>query len=158
MKITYENNTDQLPIDQADEPRMDSKISQIFQVHNALWTREKSIEYNGSIYTPHLPEHGGFASVILPNENEYNFLWISQNLNKNSSTTLKILHSRSQGDDYRITWIVDNNGGRFTYVGCITTVDYFDGNKSKIIERYTDQGTHVLYSTYPTKHLERSRF
>lgn len=158
MKVTYENHTDSLPIEPVSPPKMDSKISEILQVHNALWNRESSIQFNGKTYQPRVPEHGGFSSVILPNENEYNFLWLTQNLNKNSTTTSKILHSRSQGDDLRITWIVDNNGGRFTYVGCVTTIDYFDGNSSKIIERYTDEGTLVVYSSDPTRSLTRSRF
>jgi hypothetical protein len=158
MKITYENNTDQLTIEPVSPPKMDSKISEILQVHNALWNRELSIQFNGNTYKPHVPEHGGFSSLILPNENQYNFLWLTQNLNKTSTTTSKILHSRSQGDDLRITWIVDNNGGKFTYVGCVTTIDYFDGNTSKIIERYTDEGTFVVYSSDPTKGLSRSRF
>lgn len=157
MKTIYENHTDQLPIEPVSPPKMDSKILDILHVHNALWNRELSIQFNGNTYKPHVPEHAGFSSIILPNENGYNFLWVTQNLNKNSSTTTTIMHSRSQGDDHRITWIVDNNGGRFAYVGCVTTVDYFDGNTYKIIERYTDEGTHVVYSSDPKRLLEKSR-
>jgi hypothetical protein len=139
-------------------PPKDQSILDILEVHHSLWNKEEKINYRNKTYDIYTPEHQGFSSVILPNENDYNFLWITQNLNKSTYGTLGIIQSRSQGDDKRITWIVDNTAGTFKYVGVISTCDYFNGYRTELIERYTDEGTIVVYSSDPLIVSTRSKY
>jgi hypothetical protein len=141
---------------EAPAPTIPSHVYPILDVHHGLWNRDKSVTYKSKEYQTYTPTHGGYSSVILPNENGYNFLWITQNLNKSSGASLEIIRSHSQGDDTRVTWIVDNSNNKFTYVGLVKTTDYFDGKKSIIIERYDSQGTQIIYSTDPAKTTRRS--
>lgn len=139
-------------------PVKDDTTIEILNTHHSLWNRDLKLNYRGNTYDIYNPEHGGFSSVILPNENGYNFLWITQNLNKSSYGTLDIIQSRSQGDDKRITWIVDNNANTFKYVGVISTCDYFNGFQTQLIERYTEGGTIVVYSSDPMIVSTRSKY
>lgn len=141
---------------EAPAPPMDENTEGILRVHHALWNKDNKIKYKDKNYDPYIPSHQGYNSVILPNENGYHFLWITHNLNKSSAGTEQILRARSQGDDMRITWVVDNSNNSFKYVGVVKTCDYFDGKKFIIIERYTPQGTIVVYCTDPSRVSKRS--
>ena len=141
---------------QAPVPPMSDNVKSILQVHHALWNKDTKIEYRNNHFDTFTPLHEGYTSVILPNENGYNFLWITHNLNKSSSGTQEILRARNQGDDTRITWIVDNSNTSFQYIGVIKTSDYYDGQKFIIIERYSLEGTTVIYSTDPSRISRRS--
>jgi hypothetical protein len=158
MKTTnvYANDSDK-NLDN-NTPPMDQGILEVLSVHNSLWDKEEKLNYRGKTYDIYNPSHGGYSSVILPNENGYNFLWITQNLNKSTYGSMAILQARTQGDDKRNTWIVDNNNGTFKYVGIIATCNYFDGKKTQLIERYTEHGTIVVYSSDPMIVSERSRY
>jgi len=128
----------------------DPKIVSILRVHHALWNRESFIERGGQKYTPFVPAHDGYISVVLPNEQGHNLLWITQNLNKSTSGSLEIKKARSLGNDKRITWIVDNSNSKFLYLGSVHTCNYFDGQEDIIIERYyQDEPTQVLWTNMP---------
>jgi hypothetical protein len=141
---------------EAPAPPIPDGVKPILDVHHGLWNRDKTVTYRSKEYSIYVPSHEGYSSAILPNENGYNFLWITQNLNKTSGASLDIIRARAQGDDTRITWIVDNSNNKFSYVGLVRTTDYFDGKKSIIIERYDAQGTSVIYSTDPARTTRRS--
>lgn len=136
----------------------DPKILSILRVHHALWNREDFIERGGQTYTPFVPAHQGYVSVVLPNDQGYNLLWITQNLNKSTYGSQAILRSRSQGDDHRITWIVDNANSKFNYVGCVNTCHYFDGSEDVIIERYNDYGAEVVWTNMPFYTPAKSKY
>ena len=136
----------------------DPKVLNILRIHHALWNREDSIERDGKQYKPFVPQHDGYVSVVLPNEQGYNFLWITQNMNKSSYGSESIRRSRSQGHDQRITWIVDNNNSTFQYIGCVKTTRYFDGSEDIIIERYTDIGTFVIWTNMPFHVPAKSKY
>lgn len=156
MMIKVENAEYPYDFMEAPAPPIPDHVQPILDVHHGLWNRDKTVTYRSQEYQVFIPSHEGYSSAILPNENGYNFLWITQNLNKTSGATLDIIRSRSQGDDTRVTWIVDNSNNKFSYVGLVRTTDYFDGKKSIIIERYDDQGTRVIYSTDPARVTKRS--
>lgn len=158
MKIRVEGAEYPHDFIEAPAPPITAQVQELLDVHHALWNKEKTVSYKSKIYDTFSPAHAGYTSVILPNENNYNFLWITQNLNKSSGASLDIIRARSQGDDTRITWIVDNSNNKFSYVGLIRTTDYFDGKKSIIIERYDAHGTDVVYSTDPAKATAKSKF
>jgi hypothetical protein len=136
----------------------DPKVLSILRIHHALWNREDSIERNGKTYRCFMPQHQGYTSVVLPNDQGYNLLWITQNMNKSTHGSLSIKHARSQGHDQRITWIVDNNNSKFTYVGSVHTTNYFDGSEDILIERYTETGTEVLWTNMPFHVSAKSKY
>jgi hypothetical protein len=131
-------------------------IEQLLDVHNTLWDALSDsyaglkLDYKGSKYDIYKPEHNGFTSTVLSNDNGKNFLWITQNLNKSSYGSFEIKRARSQGDDKRITWIVDNSNDKFYYCALIKTCVYFDGKKDILVERYINDNTEVVYCTNPT--------
>jgi hypothetical protein len=136
----------------------DPKVLSILRIHHALWNREDFIERDDKQYKPFVPQHTGYTSVVLPNEQGYNLLWITQNMNKSSYGSESIRRSRSQGHDQRITWIVDNNNSKFQYVGSVNTTRYFDGSEDIIIERYTETGTEVLWTNMPFHITAKSKY
>jgi hypothetical protein len=155
MKIKTQ---DTYPFDyiQAPAPPVTENVQSILDVHHSLWNKDIKINYRGKSYDSFTPSHEGFTSVILPNDNGYHFLWITHNLNKSSAGTFEIINGRSQGDDKRITWIIDNTDNKFQYVGVVKTCDYYDGKKFIIIERYGPDGTSVIYCTDPSRVSKRS--
>lgn len=130
-------------------------VKQILDVHHALWNAtsdpdgEHKLEYKDSYYNIYIPSHQGYASVVLPSGIGKNFLWITQNLNKSSYASIEIKKARSQGDDKRVTWIVDNSNDKFYYCALIKTCSYFDGKQDILIEKYSENGTQLVYSTDP---------
>jgi len=136
----------------------DPKILGILRIHHALWNREDFIERDGKQYSLYTPSHGGYCSVVLPNDQGYNLLWITQNINKSSYGTLAIKRAIAQGDDLRITWIVDNNNSKFKYIGVVNTCMYYDNSQDIIIERYTDDGTEVVYTNMPFYRPAKSKY
>jgi hypothetical protein len=141
---TQTSSPERLPMTQ------DPKILTILRIHHALWNRETLIERNNQKYIPFIPAHNGYVSVTLPNEQGYNLLWITQNMNKSTYATEQIRRARSQGDDLRITWIVDNLNSKFLYLGCINTCHRFDGHEDIIIERYApNEPDQVVWTNMP---------
>lgn len=136
----------------------DPKVLDILRIHHALWNREDSIERAGQKYPIRVATHNGYCSAVLPNDQGYNLLWITQNMNKSTQGTLDIKHAHSQGHDKRLTWIVDNHNSKFLYVGCISTCHYFDGSEDILIERYDDNGTHVLWTNMPFHIPAKSKY
>lgn len=131
-------------------------VQKILDVHNSLWdilshsnVNFKTIEFNGIKYSVNVPNHLGFASVVLPGSNNKNFLWITQNMNKSTYGSLDIKESRSQGNDKRITWVVDNTNDKFHYCALIKTCLYFDGKIDILVEKYKNESTEIVYSTNP---------
>lgn len=111
-------------------------------------TNFKDINYNGVKYPVSIPDHLGFASVVLPGNNK-NFLWITQNMNKSTYGSLDIKESRSQGNDKRMTWIVDNTNDKFHYCALIKTCLYFDGEIDILVEKYKNDNIEIVYCTNP---------
>ena len=136
----------------------DPKVLSILRIHHALWNKEDFIERGGQRYTPFVPSHSGYSSVVLPNDQGYNLLWITQNMNKSSYGSEAISRSRSLGHDHRITWIVDNANSKFNYVGCVNTCQYYDGSQDVIIERYGDSGTEVVWTNMPFHLPSKSKY
>lgn len=136
----------------------DPAVLNILRIHHALWNREDFIERDGKQYKPFVPSHGGYTSVVLPNDQGYNLLWITQNLNKSSQGTLSIKRAIDKGHDLRITWIVDNNNSKFKYIGVVNTCMFSDGSQDIIIERYTDDGTEVVYTNMPFYRTTKSKY
>lgn len=124
-------------------------INQILTVHHALWVHLPTIKYGDIEYLTYTPSHQGYTSVVLPNDNAKNFLWITQNLNKSSYGTLEINKAKTLGHVTRITWIVDNNNNKFNYCGLVKTCSYFDSNQDILIEKYIGDTTKVIYSSDP---------
>ena len=89
-------------------------VNQILLVHHSLWNHTPTIKYGSISYPTYTPSHEGYTSVILPNDNAKNFLWITQNLNKSSYATSEITKAQTLGHVKRITWIVDNNDNKFS--------------------------------------------
>lgn len=108
-----------------------------------------------STYTP---SHEGFTSVILKNAKGKPFQWITQNLNKTTYGTTRIIRGRAQGEDHRITWIIDNTHGEFKYVGRVESIRYPDGKLSSIVERYIGDETEVIYTSDPKARKARSKY
>lgn len=127
----------------------DPDVLSILRIHHALWNKEDTIERFGQKYIPHVPEHKGYSSVILPNSVGHNLLWITQNLNKSTAGTLSINKASSLGYLMRITWIVDNDSSKFVYKGCVNTTLYCDDAEDIIIEHYHDYGTQVFWTNMP---------
>jgi len=134
------------------------EILSILDVHHSLWDRGTHVTYKDKDYGTFIPAHGGFMSVILPNASNKNFMWITQNLNKDSHTSIEIKRARSVGDDKRITWIIDNNNDKFEYCGLIKTCLYFDGKKDILIEKYRGSFTEVVYTTDKKYTVSKSRY
>lgn len=141
-----------------EEYKLTQNIQDIIDVHEALWNRELFVTYRGEKISTFTPSHEGFTSVILKNSNGKSFQWITQNLNKSSYGTMRIIRGRSQGEDHRITWIIDNSNAEFTYVGRIETVKYPDGKNSCVIERYDGDDTLIIYDTNPGARKVRSEY
>lgn len=137
------------------ETQMPTHVEQLLDVHNTLWNALSDsyaglkLNYKGSEYDIYKPEHDGFTSTVISNDAGKNFLWITQNLNKSSYGSLEIKRARSQGDDKRITWVIDNSNDKFYYCAMIKTCLYFDGKKDIYIEKYYNGNTEVVYSTEP---------
>lgn len=137
------------------ETQLPEHVERMLNVHDSLWnallpnSNLKKISYKNKEYDIYIPGHGGYASVILTNDAGKNFLWITQNLNKSSYASIEISKARSQGDDKRVTWIVDNSNDQFYYCALIKTCQYFDGKKDILIEKYDHGSTHLVYSTDP---------
>jgi len=136
----------------------DPAILSILRVHYALWNREDFIERGGKTYKPFVPEHQGYTSVVLPNDQGYNFLWITHNINKSSSGTYSIKKAASQGNDLKLTWIVDNNDSKFKYIGVINTCMYFDGSQDILIEKYDGDSTQVVWTNMPFYQQSKSKY
>lgn len=135
--------SDRLPL--TDDP----KIRNILAIHYNLWSGCEFIEHNGEQLKVYKPSHGGYSSVVIPSEDNYNFLWITQNLKKQSRNSAAIHKAKELGDNKMITWIVDNTNGRFYYVGGIHTTHYFNGDQDVLIERYVEGQTQVVYTNMP---------
>lgn len=138
------------------ELEISPNIQQILDVHNSLWDilslsdrNHKNVEFNGVQYPVNIPRHLGFASVVLPGNDNKNFLWITQNMNKSTYGSLDIKEARSQGNDKRITWIVDNTNDKFHYCALIKTCLYFDGKMDILVEKYKNNITEIVYCTNP---------
>jgi len=132
------------------------EIEHVIDVHNSLWdllstdtVGYKSIDFYDKKYPVNIPEHLGFASVVLPGNGDKNFLWITQNMNKSTYGSLDIKEARSQGNDKRITWIVDNTDNKFHYCTLIKTCIYFDGREDILVEKYKDGNTEIVYCNDP---------
>lgn len=137
----------------------DPKIRGILAVHYSLWQGREFIEHQGQHLTVYKPAHEGYKSVVVPSENGYNFLWITQNMNKdNTYGSIAIRRARQLGDDKMITWIVDNNNGKFAYVGGIHTTHYFNGDQDVLIERYVEGQTEVVYTNMPFYFQAKSKY
>jgi hypothetical protein len=130
------------------------QVQSVLDVHNALWdavydldSSQHSLIYNGVEYSIKIPAHRGYASVMLPNKNGVQFMWITQNLHKSSYGTMSIANAKARGEEQRITWIVDTRHGKFTYVSNITSTKDSAGNLvDGSIERYDDLGREILWS------------
>jgi len=138
------------------ELEIPTNVQSVLDVHNSLWNMlsasnidTKTIQFNGVHYPVNIPVHLGFASVVLPGNNNKNFLWITQNMNKSTYGSLDIKEARSQGNDKRITWIVDNTNDKFHYCALIKTCLYFDGKMDILVEKYKNESTEIVYCTNP---------
>ncbi len=137
----------------------DPKIRGILAVHYSLWQGREFIEHQGQHLPVYKPAHEGYKSVVVPSENGYNFLWITQNMNKdNTYGSIAIRRARQLGDDKMITWIVDNNNSKFAYVGGIHTTHYFNGDQDVLIERYVEGQTEVVYTNMPFYFQAKSKY
>jgi hypothetical protein len=145
------------------EPKI---LKEILSVHEALWNALydfdadfHSLEYQGKTYNIHIPAQRGYASVLLPNSNGTNFLWITQNLNKSSYGSSLIQKHRSENKDTRLTWIVDTRHGQFKYVSHIRTTKDDEGNLVYgVLETYNAYGTECLWSTEEFEISRKSKF
>ena len=128
-------------------------VNEVLRVHNALWdalqeANPSSITYNDETYSVRIAPNNNYASVVLPNNNGVPFLWITQNLSKQSYATLAIERQAKMNNVHRITWIIDTRNGGFKYRFNITTTYNDAGNLIHgIMERYDDYGTSVAWST-----------
>jgi hypothetical protein len=136
----------------------DPKVRGILSVHYSLWQGREFIEHQGQHLPVHKPAHGGYSSIVVPSENGYNFLWITQNMNKETYGSMAIRRARQLGDDKMITWIVDNNASKFAYVGSIHTTHYFNGDQDVLIERYVEGQTEVVYTNMPFYFPAKSKY
>ena len=137
----------------------DHQASLILAVHDNLWNHlyaaknqgfyagNAQIKYQEQDHNINIPQHLGYASVLLPNANGRKYLWITQNLNKSSYGSLAIARCASIGHDNRITWIVDTNDGGFIYRTNITTTRDSDGKLYHgSIEIYDSLGAENIWS------------
>lgn len=119
-------------------------ISELLNLHHALWDMKDRIEYFGKFYDVYKPEHQGFSRVLLPGKYGRNIMYITQNLNQSTYGTHEIQQAAKKGQIVRITWVVDPSNGNFNYIGVIKTTPTYS-----LIERYDSFGTHTLYHTDP---------
>lgn len=137
----------------------DQQAQLILAVHDTLWDHlyaaknqgfyagNAQIKYQEQDHNINIPQHLGYASVLLPNANGRKYLWITQNLNKSSYGSLAIARCAEQAIDHRITWIVDTNDGGFIYRTNITTTRDSNGNIfAGSIEIYDSLGTETIWS------------
>lgn len=132
----------------------DEQATEILNVHNALWnavydhdSNNHVLRYKDELYQINIPPHRGYASVLLPNSKGTKFLWITQNLHKSTYGTLAIQRQTSQGNDHRISWIVDTNNGQFNYRSNITTTKDPSGLLLfGAIEIYDSLGKEIIWS------------
>jgi hypothetical protein len=143
----------------------ENQIEQILNTHNSLWNSlydydspDHCLHYNDKKYQIFIPNHRGYASVVLPNTTGNAFLWITQNLNKSTYGSNEILSARDKDQDLRITWVVDTKEGQFDYRANIKTCTDFSGELIHgDIEYYTSFGTHVLWSSNPLFISQKSK-
>ncbi len=132
----------------------ENQALEIIAVHDSLWnavysesTSNRTLIYKDKSYSINIPPHKGYASVLLPNPEGKNFLWITQNLHKSTYGTLAIAHEKELGNDHRITWIVDSNNGTFKYRTNILTNRDSNGELIfGVIEIYDSLGKAVVWS------------
>ncbi len=129
-------------------------VDEILTVHDSLWEAVYSIDesthsltYKGETYPIQVPQHKGYASVMLPNSTGTRFMWITQNLRKSSYGTMAIERARKNGEDHRLSWILDTSNGGFINRTCILTtrnsnLDLIFGQ----IEIYDSLGTETVWS------------
>jgi len=138
--------------------QLTQEVQDILSVHEALWNKEPFVMYHGEKVSTFTPSHEGFTSAILKNSKGKPFQWVTQNLNKNSYGTMRIIRARAQGEDHRITWIIDNSEAQFKYVGRVESIRYPDGKISSIIERYIGDQTEIIYNSDPKSRKVRSEY
>lgn len=141
-----------------EEYKLTQEVQDILAVHEALWNRDVFVTYRGEKVSTFTPAHEGFTSVILKNANGRPYQWVTQNINKSSYGTMRIIRARAQGEDHRITWIIDNSQAQFTYVGRVESIKYPDGKISAVVERYVGDDTEIIYSSDPTARKVRSKY
>jgi hypothetical protein len=138
----------------------DIQASEILKIHDSLWnalyeshyannstSKAHKLTYKDISYQVNIPAHCGYASVLLPNSNGKNFLWITQNIHKSTYGTFAIRNQKELGNDHRITWIVDTNNGLFSYRSNITTTrDSQDNLIFGAIEIYDSLGKETIWS------------
>lgn len=127
--------------------KLTPEVQEILDVHEALWNKESTVQYRGVTATVYRPNHEGYSSVILPGSDGASYQWITQNMNKSSYGTSRIIRARAQGEDHRITWIIDNTEAKFTYIGRIESIRYPDGKYDATIDRYSGDLSYVYYTT-----------
>lgn len=140
--------------------------NKILHVHNSLWnalydldSSYHSLDYEGLEFEIYFPAARGYASVLLPNPQGTKFLWITQNLNKSTYGSYQIQQAKTKDLDLRITWIVDNRNGSFTYRTNIKTLTDVDGNLlDGHIEMYDSLGTEIVWSTNPSTQPRKAKF
>jgi hypothetical protein len=156
VQATTLSTTSRMSVAHLNRPEpQEPRIIEILTVHHMLWNKVKDVNYKGNVYHTSIPAHDGYCSVVLPGTDEkYNYLWITQNLNKSTGATLSVLRDREQGNDRRITWIIDNHGSKFLYVGCINTCTYFDGSCDIVIERYSGNSTEIVWTNLPIENYK----
>lgn len=129
-------------------------IEEIINVHYSLWSYKSLVEWNNKFYSTKLSTKSLYNSVLLPNKNGKNMLWISQPNHLDSSFddygSLIVKEEFLRGNTCRITWIVDVYNGKFSYIGRVFT-NYIPKEDSNIIviERYKDNLTETIYTNQP---------
>jgi len=132
----------------------DEHAALMLSVHDALWDyllekpeANNQLIFAGNPYEIMVPPGKNYASVILPNANGRKYLWITQNLHKNTYGTMAILRAKANGFDHRITWIIDTNDGQFRYRTNIMTMRDPSGKMTDgTIEIYDSLGTDKVWS------------
>lgn len=134
------------------------EIEQILSVHYQLWDKNTIITYKDQTEYSYTPEHGGYNSVILKNNNGTPHMWITQNMNKSSYGTLAIERAIKNKQDLKITWIINVSDNQYVYAGQVRTHQYFDPNKldSIRIETYQNEVTKVIYDNDPNLYKVKS--
>jgi hypothetical protein len=129
-------------------------VDEILSVHDSLWEAVYStddptltLNYKGATYTIQIPHHRGYASVMLPNAKGSKFMWITQNLRKPTYGTMAIDRAKKDGEDHRMSWIVDTSNGGFTYRAYISTTKNLASELiAGHIEIYDSLGREIVWS------------
>ena len=74
-----------------EEYQLTQEVQDILAIHEALWNRDKFVTHRGEKVSTYTPSHEGFTSVILKNSKGKPFQWITQNLNKSTYGTARII-------------------------------------------------------------------